>query len=92
MTELIRAALDLRRSVHHSGICFEGPALIGKLVIRSDDDAEDPVVGQVIETINDEVVLVAWGDERFSPYYPLARAEPLSRLSPWPRPGAGPNS
>jgi hypothetical protein len=50
------------------------------------------VVGQVIETINEEIVLVAWGEERFSPYYPLTRAEPVNRLSPWPRRGARPQS
>jgi hypothetical protein len=92
MTGLIRAVTDRRRSVQESGICFEGPALIGKLVVRSDDDAEDPVVGQVVETINDEIVLVAWGDERFSPYHPLARAEPVERLHLWPRRGARPHS
>jgi hypothetical protein len=92
MTGLIDAATGMRRSVQKSQICFEGPALIGKLVVRSDDDAEDPVVGQVIETINEEIVLVAWGEERFSPYYPLTRAEPVNRLSPWPRRGARPQS
>jgi hypothetical protein len=87
VTETIRAAADLRPSRPQSEICFERPAVIGKLVIRSDDDGEDPVIGQVVETVDDDLVLVAWGDERFSPYYPLTRAEPVSELRLWPRRG-----
>ena len=87
MTETIRANAGGRASRPQSEICFEGPAVIGKLVIRRDDDAEDPVIGQVVETVDDDLVLVAWGDERFSPYYPLTRAEPVSELRPWPRRG-----
>ena len=87
MTRISRAAAGMPRSLPESEICFEGPAVIGKLVVRSDDNADDPVVGQVVETIDGELVLVAWGDERFSPFYPLTRAESVSELRVWPRRG-----
>jgi hypothetical protein len=57
---------------------------IGRLVIRIEDDSPCPLVGEVIGQQDEDLLIVAWGDERFNPDgSATGTVEYLDELTPW---------
>ncbi len=57
---------------------------IGRLVIRIDDDSPCPLVGEVIGQEDEDVLIVAWGDDRLHPDgSATGTAEYFDELTPW---------